>query len=66
MLDALRTSTEPSDIREKARGFLRGVIGDLVRRKVTARSRPTGRGRDIRDILPALKGAIQQAPQAMM
>ncbi len=33
MLDALKTSTESREYVELARKYLRGVIGDLVRRK---------------------------------
>ncbi|OBT63870.1 hypothetical protein VE03_06637 [Pseudogymnoascus sp. 23342-1-I1] len=46
MLDALKMSTEPRDIVEPARSYLRGVIGNLVRKKKkdleleAARSRP--------------------------
>lgn len=46
MLDALKMSTEPKESIEAARNYLRGVIGDLVRKKKRekelkiARSRP--------------------------
>jgi hypothetical protein len=33
MLDALKTSAEPREYVELARSYLRGVVGDLVRRK---------------------------------
>lgn len=37
MLDALKTSTDTKDNIDKARAYLRGVVGDLVRRKKVAR-----------------------------
>ncbi|KFY26250.1 hypothetical protein V493_04199 [Pseudogymnoascus sp. VKM F-4281 (FW-2241)] len=45
MLDALKTSTEPRETIESARTYLRGVIGNLVKKKKDqelkeARSRP--------------------------
>lgn len=37
MLDALKTSTDSKENIERARQYLRGVVGDLVRRKKIAR-----------------------------
>lgn len=37
MLDALKMSTDTKENIDKARTYLRGVVGDLVRRKKIAR-----------------------------
>jgi hypothetical protein len=70
MLDALRTSTEPSDMRENARRVLRGIIGDLVLRKNAAQGKATPKGTLHR---PKIGGDIEmntiqirQMPQARM
>ena len=39
MLDALRMSTESREEIEMARTYLRGVLGDVVRRKKAARAK---------------------------
>lgn len=57
MLDALKMSTEPREVVEPARNYLRGVIGDLVRKKKREVELQASRGRPIRP--PTLPGAMQ-------
>ena len=65
MLDALKMSTEPRDIVEPARNYLRGVIGNLVKRKKKEMELQAARSRPI--LPPPRPGAAQSqwpvAPQ---
>lgn len=47
MLDALKTSTEPRESIEAARSYLRGVIGDLVRKKKREKELQMAKGRPV-------------------
>lgn len=57
MIDALKMSTEPKEIIEPARSYLRGVIGDLVKKKRRAVELQEARSRPI--LPPPRPGATQ-------
>ncbi|KFY07047.1 hypothetical protein V492_07495 [Pseudogymnoascus sp. VKM F-4246] len=60
MIDSLKMSTEPREIVDEARKYLRGVIGNLVKKKRDAEMQEAARSRPI---LPPkyLKGGSQTA-----
>jgi chromodomain-helicase-DNA-binding protein 4 len=57
MLDALKMSTEPREIIEPARMYLRGVIGNLVKKKKKDLELQAARSRPI--LPPSRPGAMQ-------
>jgi len=59
MLDALKTSTESRESIEAARSYLRGVIGDLVRKKKRQKELQIARSRPI---LPLAAPGSQPGP----
>lgn len=57
MLDSLKMSTEPKEIIEPARMYLRGVIGNLVKKKKKDLELQAARRRPI--LPPSRPGAMQ-------